>query len=79
MFEQLDHDNGVKIHLNKFNLDKEFENQVTSDQRNSTAWTRRPSKILTNVLYVVDCYKWWNPVLHDKHIEKHSQKFFTTL
>ena len=57
-FELTESDNGIKIQITRFNLDKEFDNREAENVL--------VSKQLTNVLYIIDSLKWWNTTLYDK-------------
>ena len=52
-FETSNEENGIDIKVYGFDLDKEFDNIDKSSKTKS-------SKLLTNVVYIVDSYKWWN-------------------
>ena len=69
-FELTESDNGIKIQITRFNLDREFDNREAENIL--------VSKQLTNVLYIVDSLKWWNTTLYDKQI-KQDQNFFIHL
>ena len=61
-FELTESDNGITIQITRFNLDKGFDNREAENVL--------VSKQLTNVLYIVDSFKWWNSTLYDKQIKQ---------
>ena len=52
-FETSNDDNGIEIKVYGFDMDKEFDNLEKSSKT-------KFSNLLTNVVYIVDSYKWWN-------------------